>query len=120
MENIDSKLNDLQEDMLRFVKLNAKSGSENSRYDKDYEKLAEAIFTLRTQKDALLEQSAQKQWQCQKMAQMTEFLQEQGADITEYDDRIVRRMVDRILVNGDMLTVEFKSGIEIELPCRPV
>jgi hypothetical protein len=45
---------------------------------------------------------------------MMEFLREQSGVILEYDDRLVRRLVEKVTVNQDAVTVEFKSGVEAE------
>jgi hypothetical protein len=44
---------------------------------------------------------------------MMEFLSEQSGVILEYDERLVRRLVEKVMVNQDGVTVEFKSGVEM-------
>jgi site-specific DNA recombinase len=46
---------------------------------------------------------------------MTEFLDMQSGMITEYDDKLIRQLVERITVFDDKLQVVFKSGVEIEV-----
>ena len=36
-------------------------------------------------------------------------------DITEFDDKLVRKLVEKATVYDDRLMVEFKSGLEIEV-----
>ena len=43
------------------------------------------------------------------------FLDEQTQAVTEYSDALVRRLIERITVYDEMLVVEFKSGLEIEV-----
>ena len=45
---------------------------------------------------------------------MTEFLEEQ-TEMTEYDDKLVRQLVEKVLVNDGRLMVIFKSGLGIEV-----
>jgi len=46
---------------------------------------------------------------------MTDFLNTQTSDITEFDDKLVRKLVEKATVYDDRLVVEFKSGLEIEV-----
>jgi len=46
---------------------------------------------------------------------MTAFLQEQGGEITEYDNKLMRQLVERVTVLPEKLTGTFKSGIETEI-----
>lgn len=43
------------------------------------------------------------------------FLQMQTSRITEYDEQLVRRLIEKITVYDDKLIFEFKSGMTIEL-----
>ncbi|MCI7150048.1 hypothetical protein ACTNEF_11860 [Bariatricus sp. HCP28S3_E4] len=51
-----------------------------------------------------------------KRDEMISFLQEQQAEIAEYDDQMVRRMIEGVTIheNGS-LTVIFKSGTVTEI-----
>lgn len=46
---------------------------------------------------------------------MRHFLQTQTSRITEYDEQLVRRLIEKITVYDDKLIFEFKSGMTIEL-----
>lgn len=46
---------------------------------------------------------------------LTNFLEEQTEAITEYNDTIVRRLIEKITVYDEKITVEFKSGLEIDV-----
>ncbi len=47
--------------------------------------------------------------------EMRHFLQTQTSRITEYDEQLVRRLIEKITVYDDKLIFEFKSGMTIEL-----
>ena len=40
--------------------------------------------------------------------------------VTEYSDALVRRLIERITVYDEMLVVEFKSGLEIEVDAQEI
>ena len=46
---------------------------------------------------------------------MQQFLAEQKYDITEYDEQLVRRLIDKITVYDERATVEFKSGTSVDV-----
>ena len=45
---------------------------------------------------------------------MTEFLREQSNQLKVYDEQMVRLLIEKVTINDDKLTIEFKSGIEID------
>jgi len=50
-----------------------------------------------------------------RIADMSAFLQEQPATITEYDEQLVRRLIEKVTVYEDKFTVEFKSGVTVDV-----
>ena len=49
------------------------------------------------------------------MIALASFLNEQIEAVTEYSDALVRRLIEKITVYDEMLIVEFKSGLEVEV-----
>ena len=35
--------------------------------------------------------------------------------LKEYDEQLVRRLIEKVTVHNDKLTIEFKSGVEIDI-----
>lgn len=64
-------------------------------------------------KNALVE-NAEREGKRQRIAEMTDFLNKQSAELEEYDEQLVRRLIEKVTIYEDKLTVEFKSGIEID------
>lgn len=46
---------------------------------------------------------------------MSAFLQEQLTAITEYDEQLVRRLIEKVTICKDRFTVEFKSGVTVDV-----
>lgn len=46
---------------------------------------------------------------------MRQFLQGQSTAILEYDEKLVRRLVEKITVFEEHINAEFKSGVEFEI-----
>ena len=47
--------------------------------------------------------------------EMRQFLQMQTNRVTEYDEQMVRRLIEKITVFDDKLIFKFKSGMTLEL-----
>jgi site-specific DNA recombinase len=50
-----------------------------------------------------------------RIADMSTFLQEQPATITKYDEQLVRRLIEKVTIYEDKFTVEFKSGVTVDV-----
>lgn len=48
--------------------------------------------------------------QRKRTADMSAFLQEHPTAITEYDEQLVRRLIEKVIVYEEKFTVEFKFG----------
>ena len=47
--------------------------------------------------------------------ELQDFIGSQQSEITEFDESLVRKMIQQITVYDDHLTVRFKSGLEIDI-----
>ena len=82
---------------------------------RDYEDLAEEIESLRSEKEGLLLEDANRIGLQKRLDELEAFLDEHQEPLTDYDDGLVRRLVERITVYDDRLAFEFKSGLETEV-----
>ena len=98
---IDERLEALQKELLK--KANAKQG---------FEELADEIDSLREEKQDLLVEEANRAGMKQRMDELEAFLAEQTTEVTEYDEGLVRQLIEKITVYDDHLAFEFKSGLE--------
>ena len=51
----------------------------------------------------------------QKIKELEAFLDKQQTKVTEYDEALVRKLIERITVYDDRLVFEFKTGLENEV-----
>jgi len=103
-DEIDVKLVELQNELLKQAK------SKN-----DYNEVADEIYRLRELKQKALVENAEREGRRQRIAEMTSFLNEQSCELAEYDEQLVRRLIEKVTVYDDKLTIEFKSGVEIDV-----
>ena len=50
-----------------------------------------------------------------RLDELEAFLAEQTTEVTEYDEGLVRQLIEKITVYDDSLAFEFKSGLETEV-----
>jgi len=107
-DDLDSKLEELQQQLL----IQAKSKN-------DYEDVADEIYRLRELKQNALVENAEREGKRQRIAEMTDFLtdflNEQSCELEEYDEQLVRRLIEKVTVYDARIEVEFKSGVEIDV-----
>jgi predicted nucleic acid-binding Zn-ribbon protein len=104
IESINAKLEELQKELLK--RANAK---------KDYNDLADEIDHLRELKQNAMAENAEREGLKQRIADMKEFLAKQVEQIEEYNESLVRRMVEKVTVYKEKFSVEFKSGTSVDV-----
>lgn len=104
MESINVKLEELQKELLK-----------RANVKKDYNDLADEIDRLRELKQNAMAENAEREGLKQRIADMKEFLAEQTEQKEEYDESLVRRMVEKVTVYEEKFMVEFKSGTSVDV-----
>ena len=95
---------EVQEELLKVA--NAK---------KDYTELADKVEELRNEKEKVLLEMAEDKNEQSRLKELEEFLDNQELEIERYDEDLVRKLVDKIVVYEKKLKVIFKSGLEFEI-----
>ena len=100
---LDRKLANLEQEILK-----------RTRARQECDDLGKEVIRLREEKYQLQLQDATKESTRQKIAELETVLNEIDSRI-EYDEALVRKLIERITVYDDKYVVEFKSGIEIDV-----
>ena len=66
-------------------------------------------------KQNALVESAEREGLKQRIKEMREFLEQQSTEITDYDELLVRRLIERVTVYDERFEVEFKSGTKVNV-----
>lgn len=85
------------------------------KYQAKIVKIGEAIIALREEKQSLMTEAAMQKDVKNRIEDLASFLDDQVEEITEYLDLLVRRLIEKITVYDEMILVEFKSGLQIEV-----
>ena len=102
MEKVDKKLRDkgLATDFVPYLQCTIRP--ENG---KDKQNLSVCCRPLSRRRDEL-----QK-----RITDMSAFLQEQPTALVQYNESLVRRLIEKVTVYEDKFTVEFKSGLKVDV-----
>ena len=103
-KDVDGKLEELQKQLLQ-------KANRNEQYDD----LVEEIYKLREEKQQILADKAEMEGVKQSIFSMKAFLNSQTAEIEEYDEQLVRRLIAKVTVFDDKFEVELKSGLSVDI-----
>ncbi|WP_244264588.1 zinc ribbon domain-containing protein [Erysipelothrix tonsillarum] len=81
----------------------------------DYEHMAEEIDKLRDKRQTLLVEDASLSGENERINELIEFIRKNKFRTLEYDDKLVRKIIQSVTVYEDHFVIAFKSGIEIEI-----
>ena len=66
-------------------------------------------------KQNALVESAEREGLKQRIREMREFLEQQSTDVKEYDELLVRRLIEKVTVYDERFEVEFESGVKVDV-----
>ncbi len=101
---IDKRLTELQQELINLA----------SRKE-DYNDIADEIFRLREMKQKNFTDTAVRDEQVKRINELTEFIQQQDSELTEFDESLARRWLKEIVVWDNRITIELKSDISIDV-----
>ena len=102
-DGIQARLEELQKELIK--KANNKQ---------DYDSIADEIFRLRDQREQSELDSHHREEAMNRIKELQNFIAGQETDITEFDEALVKKLIEKITVFAEHFTVEFKSGLTIE------
>lgn len=103
-DGIDERLQELQKELLK--KANNKEA---------YDEIADEIFKLREQQEKCTVDTAARDAQIARINELQDFIKQQSAHLEAFDETLVKRWLERIIVWEDHFTVELKSGLNIDI-----
>ena len=103
-DGIQARLEELQKELIK--KANNKQ---------DYDAIADEILRLREQKEQSEVDSHHREETMNRIKELQSFIAKQKTDITEFDEALVKKLIKKVTVFTDHFTVEFKSGLAIEI-----
>lgn len=81
----------------------------------DYDHLADEIDELRDKRQILLVEDASLSGENERINELIEFIRKNKFRTLEYDDKLVRKIIQSVTVYEDHFVIDFKSGFEMEI-----
>jgi len=103
-DGIQARLEELQKEFIK--KANNKQ---------DYDAIADEILRLREQKEQSEVDSHRREETMNRIKELQCFIAKQKTDITEFDEALVKKLIEKITVFADHFTVELKSGVSVDI-----
>lgn len=114
-DKYEEKIKEKQQEMVALIAENAEAGNYNEEFDKKYQEIAEEIGNLKEQQIEERRKKKLAENYEQRVKEMDAFLQGNTQRMTEFDDDLARRLVERVKVlSADSVMIQFKSGIVME------
>ena len=82
---------------------------------KDYTKIADEIDELKVKKQQILIEKAGQEDAKRRIREMEDFLKNERHELTEYDEKLVRKYIKKIKVYEDKFSITFKSEISVDV-----
>ena len=101
---IDEKLMALQQELIQ------KAQSKEA-----YDEIADEIFRLRELHQQTTVDTAARDEQIKRINDLQDYIAQQTTYLTEFDESLVRRWIKQITIWDDHITVELKSGVNIDV-----
>lgn len=103
-DGINEKLQELQKGLLK-----------NTNNKEAYDEIANEIFKLREQREKCTVDTVARDAQIAHINELQDFIKQQFAHLKAFDEALVKRWLERIIVWENNFTVELKSGLKIEI-----
>ncbi|WP_041272556.1 recombinase family protein [Desulfitobacterium hafniense] len=108
----DGEIEKLQNQMLALIEENARKGSVTEEFDQQYQGIAMQIKDLKQKKLELARERKQAESIQQRVVDMDAYLKRTTCEVREFDDDLVRRLLQNIrVINDELLEIQFRSGI---------
>lgn len=109
--NANEKIVEINEEMLKVQKELLKVANVKG----DYTDLANQVEKLRREKEKILLKMAEEKNSQNRLKELEDFLDHQDFEIENYDEELVRKLIEKIVIYEENLKVVFKSGLEVEI-----
>lgn len=81
----------------------------------EYDTIADEIFRLRELKKQAAVDTLTRYDQISRITELHDFINEQPTEVTEFDEKLVKRLIQKITVFEGYIAVEFKSVVSVEI-----
>ena len=114
IDELNARLDELGQEMMGLVRLNARAGTGTSAYEAEYTRVSEEMEHIRERKVAIEEVELSELMRQKRIDEMKKYLSSTETPLAKFDAALFRRLVDKVIIHSLVeATFNFRSGIEI-------
>ena len=114
MDELNTRLEELGQEMMGLVRLNARAGTGTSAYENEYARVAEEMELIKERKAAIEEAELTERMRQKRIEEMSEYLYSTDTPLVKFDAVLFRRLVEKVMIHSLVeATFIFRSGIEL-------
>ena len=83
--------------------------------DEAHDRIVDKLEALRKVKQEILVKNASREEKRKRLSDIKAFLKSAHTDIEEYEERLVTRLINSVVIHDDKVEVELKTGDTIEI-----
>ena len=103
-ETLSARMAELQQELIN-----------RTEHRENYDDITEEILRLRElQEQKGMDDAAQKE-HTKRIKELQKFIRSQSSEITEFDEALVRKLLEKVTVHGEYLEIRLKSGVTISI-----
>ena len=103
-ESIQARIDALQQEII-----------DKASRQEDYSDAAQEVLRLREQKEKAMLNDTSRKERLDRIKELQEFIAAQVSEITEFDEKLVKHLLSKVIVFESKLVYEFKSGVRVEI-----
>lgn len=104
-----------QEENFQTLFAQMRNNEDLTAHAEEFKRITDTLAGLKERKERMLEQQSEDAAANRRVTQATSFLEGQSAEVTEWDESMIRQLIDTVRVlSADKLRIRFHGGIEIE------
>lgn len=114
-DEYEKLIKEKEQQMVELIAENAKAGTYTEEFDKQYKQIADEITSIKNEQMETRRKRRLADNYEQRVKDMDNFLKHTSQGLPEFDDDLVRRLVENIkVVSVEWVLIQFKSGIVME------
>jgi len=111
--DIDRRISELHTEMQTLLERSAAEGGFTA-YADSFRKITDEVNTLAERKSGIQEAQRQSEDTAGRIGKAFEILESASPELTEWDDRLIRQLIDTVTILGpDKIRVRLKGGVEV-------
>ncbi len=117
--SIEQKIKGLNQDMEDLIMMSIRTDGDAERYESEIRKISEQLCSLREQLEIAHSKALVNDTSEREMDSIKELLKKEDLNFTQYDDILVRRLVEciRVMASNKIIII-FKGGAQVEVEIK--